>query len=203
MPTPPAQPSGSAVEADRWLDEHGAALYAYAMRRVRDAALAEDLLQETLLAAIADPDRFEGRSSVRTWLFGILRNKLLDHWRRAGRSLEQTVAGLEAAERLTAEKVEELFTDSGSWRRFPRRLPASLAEREEVLAGLQHCLDRLPPRMAETFLLRERHGMPVERLCQDYGTSATNMWQILHRARAALRDCLEGTLAKPRPRRGN
>ncbi len=80
-----ASPMAAMPEPATWLDRHGDALYAYALMRVRDASVAEDLVQDTLLAAIRSVDRFKGESSERTWLIGILKHKVLDHWRRAGR----------------------------------------------------------------------------------------------------------------------
>lgn len=177
--------------ASDWLKDHGDILFSYALRRVRDRASAEDLVQETLVAALTAPERFEGRSTIRTWLFGILRHKILDHWRRRGR---ETASLDEALER----HVDGMFSRNGHWRadRAPGGWNASMSAREEFARGLRECLDKLSPRAAETFLLRERHGVSVERLSQDLGTSTTNVWQILSRARAALRECLAGSTAE-------
>ncbi len=77
-------PTATQEDASAWLEEHGDALYGYAKARVGTRELAEDLVQETLLAALQSRDRFAGRSSVRTWLFSILRHKIVDVYRRGG-----------------------------------------------------------------------------------------------------------------------
>lgn len=180
-----------------WLAEHGDALFAYALRRVRNRAAAEDLVQDTLLAALAAPERFEGRSSVRTWLFGILRHKVIDHWRSQGRHDPRAEAGVEAE---LERRVNGFFDRWGGWQPSakPRAWPDGATERSEFSEALRRCLDTLPARSAEAFLLRERHGVSVERLSQDLGTTPTNVWQILCRARVALRDCLQrGLLGDP------
>ena len=177
-------PARDSVEV--WLADHGDALFAYAVKRVRDRASAEDLVQETLLAAMNPSQPFEGRSQVRTWLFGILRHKVLDFWR----ARERATVSLDEELR---EHVDGMYSPNGHWRRehAPHAWKRHGADSAELVEILRACLEKLPPRAAEAFLLRERHGVSVEQLSQEFGTNPTNVWQILSRARAALRECVE------------
>src|SRR5436190_9437225 len=81
------------IDPERWVDEHGDCLYRYALLRVRKPEIAEDLVQETLLVAVRTHARFAGRSTERSWLCGILKNKICDHFRKLGR--ETTFTDLE------------------------------------------------------------------------------------------------------------
>jgi RNA polymerase sigma-70 factor (ECF subfamily) len=174
----------------QWLAEHGNALYAFALARVRSKTVAEDLVQDTLLAALQAAERFEGRASPRTWLIGILKHKVLDHLRRTGR------VAAHSAEAALQQFVEERFDGRGIWRIKPGidpREPASDLERAELAAALRQCLDKLPPRVAQAFLLVERDGRGADHVGQELGVSTTNVWTMMYRARIALRECLEST----------
>ena len=72
----------------QWLDKYGDYLYRYALMRVRDSAIAEDILQETLLAALGASQNHAGLSSERTWLVGIMKHKVVDYFRRVGRMMQ-------------------------------------------------------------------------------------------------------------------
>lgn len=180
----PARES-SAVAAVRWLDEHGDALYAYALSRARDPDLAEDLVQETLLAGLATDDPWRGESAERSWLIGILRHKLLDHLRRALRERPLAESGPDA--------LGDLFDRRGHWKVSPSNWgadPHALAERAEFRDVLAQCLAKLPARMAQLFLLREADSMGTDELCEQLNVTAANVWALLHRARSRLRNCL-------------
>jgi RNA polymerase sigma-70 factor (ECF subfamily) len=177
-----------------WLDEHGDCLYRFAMVRLRDPALAEDLVQETLLAALASYEKFAGRSSERTWLVGILKHKLIDHFRRSSR--EAPAPDLDA-EPFTGD---EYFRDSGEWADHwrPDRAPvewgpspATALEQAEFWRIFDACLAPLPERTARAFTLREIDGLTTEEICEILSVTASNLWVMLHRARLGLRRCIE------------
>ena len=175
----------SASDPERWLREHGDALFRFAVRRLRDPDLAEDAVQEALLAALERRESFRGQSSERTWLIGILRHKVLDILRRAAR--DAAAAGGEP-------DVLAATFEHGFWRERPSRWPGDPAlsvEREEFLAVLEECIRRLPPRTARAFCLREFDDLPSDRVCEVLEVTATNLWTLLHRARVQLRRCLD------------
>lgn len=177
-----------------WLNHHGDYLYCYALMRVRDAAIAEDLLQETLLAAINAYHNHEGRSSERTWLVGIMRHKIVDHFRRLARTPEFQCVSDESHDEVN------WFEQTGAWRGHWREGQApvnwslnavALLESREFWATLEGCLARLSPQMAAAFTLREIEGLSSEDICDILGVTPNNLWVLLHRGRAKLRHMLE------------
>lgn len=168
-----------------WLDRHGDALYRYAYFRLRDPAVAEDLVQETLLAALAGRARFREQAAERTWLIAILKNKLADHLRKTLR--EAPLA--EVDESL----LDELFDQHGHWQLRPSAWPAPerAMEQQEFWRVLTDCLQRLPARQAQAFLMKAWDGAEADDMCKVLATSTTNLWVMLHRARLQLRACIE------------
>jgi RNA polymerase sigma-70 factor (ECF subfamily) len=163
----------------KWLEEHGDVLYRFAHSRLRDRTLAEDVVQETLLGALRSAKDFEGRAEVRTWLIGILRNKIADHLRRSNRIRE--------------ESADRIFDDRGEWVAAPGDWhdPESQLSNKEFQAAFQDCVDNLPDQLAEAFILREIEEADYEIVCDELEISATNLSTRLYRARLLLRKCLE------------
>ena len=184
-----ASPMATMPDPETWLDHHGNALYAYALMRVRDASIAEDLVQDTLLAAIKSVDRFKGESSERTWLIGILKHKVFDHLRRVGRE-KQLDEGMVPSEGEEAQH----FDDRGQWRVEVAEWsdPERSLEREEFWQTLQDCVGKLPDRLAILFTLRELDGMDTDTLMETLNISShNNVWVMLSRVRQRMRQCLE------------
>jgi RNA polymerase sigma-70 factor, ECF subfamily len=175
---------------DRWLEDHGDALYGFAYVRVRDRDAAEDLVQETLLAAWRSRENFAANSAERTWLTGILKHKLADHWRRSAR---QPSEPLEAD--IADELIERTFdmTKGGRWRVAPSAWnnPDAALEQQQFWQVLAECVDALPPAQAQAFTLCELDGIKGDEACKVMEIAATNLWVMLHRARLRLRQCLE------------
>lgn len=172
-----------------WLDQHGDYLFAGAMALVGRIDVAEDLVQETLLAAILHPDRFEGRSSVRTWLASIMRHKAIDRLRRLGGRGQD-----HGTEEALESHVDGQFSSEGKWRVAPGEWgadPQSILQRAEFRAVLAECVSRLPPRVADAFLLAEERQLGARNIADVLGVTATNVGVMLYRARTALRGCLE------------
>jgi RNA polymerase sigma-70 factor (ECF subfamily) len=185
--------SHSFVNPERWVQEHGDALFGFAVLRVRDRAAAQDLVQETFLAAIKAKESFAGRSNERSWLFGILRNKLADYYRIQSRELP--FADLEAPLPEEQNAFGAAGTHKDGW--LKGFAPQAWETPEEILVSkefqqvLTGCLARLPLKIAQAFLMREIDGVPSEEICKDLNVSPNNVWVMLHRARMALRRCLE------------
>jgi len=182
----------TATDPATWVDRHGDSLYRFALSRVRDPAVAEEVVQETFVSALQARGRFSGQSSERTWLVGILKHKIIDHFRRQRR--EQPVEDVEA---LTDE-LDALFDASGHWKMHEGAGPIewgtdaeTLLAQQEFLEVLERCLMKLPQRLAQAFSLRELEELTTKEICQALQISPTNLWVILHRARRQLRQCLE------------
>jgi len=156
--------------------------------RLRDRSAAEDLVQETFLAALKSRGSFSGGSSEATWLVGILKHKIADHFRR--QALE---APLEDAD-LRELPDPSVFDVSGHWTSGPTDWggnPADLYREEKFLEQFKNCLSGLSPNHANAFTLREIEGADTGEICKVLNVTETNLWVILHRARMHLRRCLE------------
>jgi len=162
-------------------------LLRYASLQLRNRDAAEDAVQETLLAALAAEGAFAERSSLRTWATGILKHKIVDAIRRTSR--EQA---LESDEDPAAD-FDALFDERGHWREHPEAWPApdGALQEKQFFAALQSCLDGLPARTAQAFLMREHLGLDTAEICNELGITATHCWVLLYRARMALRECLD------------
>lgn len=171
-----------------WVDEYGSYLYRYALARVHSPEVAEDLVQETFLAALKGWDGFEKRASGKTWLTAILKHKIVDFFRKDARE--------SPSDRLDAvvDAGETLFSPKGEWAMAPARWaidPGRILEQKQFMVQLQACLAELPKRMARAFTLREMDGLSTREICRILNVSESNSWVILYRARMALRRCLE------------
>ena len=181
------QPSTLPNAAD-WVDEFGDPLFRFALSRVNDPQVAEDLVQETFVAALAGVSRFHGKSSFLTWLIGILRRKIVDFHRREGR---QRIA----VDAENDDEFDRLFYDHrGHWRRRVEKWPSNPAaalESEEFLQVVEECLSQLTPSLADAFQLREMEALEMPDICDTLGINRATLSVRLHRARSLLRRCLE------------
>lgn len=175
-------------DSEHWVDEHGDALFRYALSRLHNHASAEDVVQETFLAAILAKKSFSGKSSIQAWLLGILKHKIIDRIRSECKTdVFDTLVEPEDAE------TEEFFDKKGRWRVKPADWqinPRKILEQKEFIEVLNNCLERLPKRLRRIFVLRELENQNSKEICKDLEVSATNLWVMLHRGRMRLRNCL-------------
>lgn len=166
-------------------------LLRFARLQLRDDASAEDAVQEAMLAAFTKMSEFRGQAQLGTWVFAILKNKIIDVLR--SRSRFQPVDT--EVDELPADTFDALFDDRDRWQRDER--PAFWGDPEATLAQqqfwtvLQACLDRLPAGTARVFMMREFLDLTPEEVCAELAISKSNCGVILHRARMALRVCLQ------------
>lgn len=180
--------SRALADPSEWVDLYGDYLYRFALSRVNDPVLAEDLVQETFLAALKSRRNFKQRATAKTWLTAILKHKVIDCMRK--RQRERIIDNEEALDR----SLETYFNDEGDWRVHPHKWkndPLNHYEQKEFLDILFDCLSNIPQRVARIFVLREMEGLKTEDICQVMQITTTNCWTMLYRARAALRSCLE------------
>jgi len=177
-------------DPEKWVDTHGNALYRYALLELRDPQSAEEVVQETFLSALQARDRFEGRSSERSWLIGILKHKIVDLIRKRVR--ERPYQNIETL----SDEMEKLFDEKGHWK--SDQIPSdwalnakALLEQKEFWEVLKSCLSKLPQRTADAFTLREIEELKGEEVCKVLDITSTNLWVLIHRARIQLRRCLE------------
>jgi RNA polymerase sigma-70 factor (TIGR02943 family) len=163
-------------------------LMRYARSQLRNDALAEDAVSDTLLAALEKPQAFTGQSQLKTWLVGILKHKLIDQLRRHSREL--TVLSQDDCEDLD----EQLFDATGHWREVPADWsdhPEASLGQQQFLRVMDACVEKLPPTQGRVFLMREWLELETDEVCKELSISTTNLWVLLHRARLRLRDCLQ------------
>jgi RNA polymerase sigma-70 factor (ECF subfamily) len=169
-----------------WLAEHGDALYAYAITRVANPQIAEELVQETFLGAIKNAHQFTGDSSPQTWLIGILRNKLVDHYRRKLR--QPQIANVSQSNR-TADSIESQPSSrcrrSDDWSD-----PCNNVQETELQTLLQQCIEKLPDLIRQAFEFRFVDEMEHEEVCKLQAISRNNLAARMYRARTFLRECL-------------
>lgn len=176
------------INADMWVDQYGDSLFHFALARVKDRDTAEDLVQETFLAAVKAQSRFKGHSSEKTWLFGILKHKVIDHYRKN----KPNIFARDLSD--DPENMNAFFNAKGGWQNHPAHWltnPGKVQETKEFLDHFYRCLAEVPQRSADAFVYREIDGLSTEEICAQLDISANNCWVLLYRARMLLRKCLE------------
>ncbi len=182
------------IDPGSWVDEHGDYLFRFAYARLRDESRAEDVVQEALLAALQHLDSYAGKSSERTWLTGILKHKITDQIRKACREWPIEAADLDLSEFDPLFERPDEFNGHWSDTLSPRiwnRSPEEAIQQTEFFGVLENCMGKLPERVAAVFSLREMDELDTEEICELLALSTGNFWVIMHRARMALRRCIE------------
>jgi len=184
-----ASTSSATVIEFEALAEQRAYLMKVARIELRDEHAAEDCVSDVLTQAYEHRARFRGESSLRTWLTSILKNRIIDLLRKQWREqpLDESPSG--------EQEFDNLFDESGHYAQMPSQVrdPAELCQEDGFLAAVQRCVDLLPRRIGQVFVLREVLGSDTKELCKDLGMTTSNVWVQLYRARMMLRTCLEKT----------
>jgi RNA polymerase sigma-70 factor (ECF subfamily) len=175
------------------IEGHRPYLVRYALSQLRDPVLAEEAVQEALLAALEGIGKFDGRSTLRTWLTSILRFKVIDIQRR--QVADRARVDIDE-ERLGEEHeawLDEMFDETGHWKSPPQAWndPEAALEQRRFWEAFEKCLGGLPETAGRVFFKREVLGEDTPAICSSEGITSSNCWVILHRARIALRMCLE------------
>ena len=171
-----------------WVDQYGDYLFQYAIVRVGDQSIAEDLVQETFLAALRSKESFASRSSEKTWLTSILKHKIMDYFRSKHREKADSIDPMDFS------SIEHLFDENGQWNIRPKEWkddPESSFEKKEFWKVFTHCLSEMSEKLRTVFVLRELDGLGTDEICNGLNITPTNCWVILYRARTFLRKCLE------------
>ena len=179
------------AELPQQLEAMRPALYRFAMLQLRNTVHAEDAVQETLLAVLEKPANFQGNSSLRTYVIGILKFKIIDFLRAGNR--EAQFADFGAEDQSDEDIVDQLFQADGhaveaasAW-----GAPEATLQQIDFFKTLEICLEKLPAQTARVFMMREWLELSTEDICKELGVSTSNLWVLLYRARLRLRECLE------------
>ncbi len=170
----------------KWVEDFTGDLFSWALHKVSDSELARDLVQDTFLAAAEKIEGFQGKSSPKTWLFSILNHKIIDVYRK---KVNQPL-------NIEDQVVSRFFTEDGSWK--PEKQPhiwieneQNLLDNQEFQAVLKKCMEALPEKWSTCIKLKYLLNKDGVEICQELEISTTNFWQIVHRAKLQLKDCLD------------
>ncbi|MCD4734569.1 MAG: sigma-70 family RNA polymerase sigma factor, partial [Bacteroidales bacterium] len=184
-----------ATEAiNKWVEEYTGQMYSWAYFKTSDSETADDIVQDTFLAAFQAYHKFEGKSSPKTWLFRILNNKIADYHRKNFKNPSIPESSLKTEDDRSF--FDRFFDDHGGWKK--EAMPSQWSDEDEHILDdpdfrkiLQICLELLPPNWFSAVHLKYLAQMDGKDICQDLGITPTNFWQILHRAKLQLRKCLD------------
>ncbi len=204
-PKPPAPDSASttldsmqSIRAEDLLELRGDMLR-FAQIQLRNHETAEDLVQESIEAALRKSSSFSGKSTLKTWVFAILRNRIIDHLRQASRTV--TMSSFVEDDEDWQESLEALFNEKGRWhanqRPAPWPDPEQSMQNRQFWAVFESCLDHLPPATSRVFMMREFLGFESDEICTQLGITTSNCHVILHRARLKLRTCMDSGWGRP------
>ncbi len=173
----------------KWLQLYGDMLYQYALPRVNDPVMAEDLVQDTFLSALKGLNGYKGEASEKNWLFTILKNKIIDHYRKkATRQQVMTASDLQTTD-------DDWFNDDGRWAedRKPKNWHTieDPLERKEIQKIINGCKDHLKELQQQVFTLKYLEDLDSVEICKVLNISSSNYWVLIHRARLQMRDCVE------------
>ncbi|MBC8287790.1 MAG: sigma-70 family RNA polymerase sigma factor [Nitrospinae bacterium] len=175
------------LDPQKWVELYADMMYRFALVRVKDPEAADELVQATFFAALKSQHTFAGKSSEKTWLFGILKHKIMDHFRSSKKHISIDLTSNEGPDRIKFDSSGHMSPKPGNWNIDPEKA----AENNELAQVLAECLKALPKKYHKLFILREIDGLSSDEICKEFNIKPTNLWVILHRARNQLKLCLE------------
>jgi RNA polymerase sigma-70 factor (ECF subfamily) len=177
---------------EQWVNQFSDELYSWAFFKTSSKEVAEDLVQDTFMAAFHKIDSFQGKSQPKTWLFSILNNKVIDYYRLSART---TKKNFRLTENSSYEISDELFNSYGCWK--SNDIKALWDQEEELLdnpdfnAIMEECMNELPQKWNLAVTSKYLTDKKTEAICQELEITVSNYWQIVHRAKLLLKKCLE------------
>ena len=176
------------VNPELWAQRYGDYLFKYALYRTGNPEAAEDVVQETFVAALKGLDTFQGKSMESTWLTGILKHKIADYYRDLNKKGAET-----EYDAITGQEQEE--SEDGNYldkRSEPWSInPSKRLEQVEFLKVLDRCMLELTEKQYDAFTMRELDELTTSEICRRLNISESNFWVMLHRARNRLKTCLK------------
>lgn len=173
------------IDTSKWVDLYSDDLFSYAYYRVSNRNLAQDFVQETFLSALKAIDRFEEKSSVKTWLFSILKRKIIDYWRQQEARKTNPMSRYSSSEEGDQSWLED-HGAKGSVAEVEDKI-----EKDEMKQALLNCIDKLSPKWKGIIIDKFIDEKDSEEICNEYEITPSNFWVIVHRAKGELRKCLD------------
>jgi len=175
------------LNPDKWIDLYADYLFNFTISRVNDREIAQDLVQDTFLAALKSMKNFKGEANERTWLISILKRKIIDHYRKInsnkGKAEVRITSNIDSE--TDGDWLEERVADP-----FDKTAEDTL-QNTELGEAIFKCLSKLPEKQAEVFRMKSIEGLETEDICKELNITASNLWVIIHRARTAMAACLK------------
>ncbi|MGB1018321.1 MAG: sigma-70 family RNA polymerase sigma factor [Chitinophagales bacterium] len=177
------------LDPSNWSEKYTNQLFAFAYTRTKNQALSEDLVQDTFFSALKAKENFKGKSTEKTWLYSILKNKIIDYYRKSSTKKEKNILDDED------KSSDAIFAQNGHWKNSDgfvtsKNEASLLIENKEFYEILDKCLANLPLKTERAFRMKHIEGLETQEVCKELEISASNYWVLLHRARLSLRDCL-------------
>jgi len=174
-----------------WVENYAKDMFSWAYHKVSEIELAKDLVQDTFLVAAEKIEKFKGESAPKTWLFAILNNKIIDHYRK---KINQPI-------NIENQSFSSYFDENGSWanNKKPQEWQfedSNLLDDVDFQQVLQQCLDALPDQWSASVKLKYLMNKKGKEICQELNISTSKYWQIVHRAKLQLRNCVENNWFK-------
>ncbi|MBC8034063.1 MAG: sigma-70 family RNA polymerase sigma factor [Chitinophagaceae bacterium] len=176
------------LNPQQWVHSYSDKLYAFALSRLWDEEKAKDLVQETFLAALEGINGYKGKSSELTWLTAILKNKIIDVYRKNSRNIHTKL------EETPPDK--DFFEENGHWKygSHPMHIRdngQSFLENKELAGILKKCILKLPALWLSVFTMKHMEDFSSEAICSTLDVSPSNFWVIIHRCKLNLRACIQ------------
>ncbi|WP_117884104.1 sigma-70 family RNA polymerase sigma factor [Aureibaculum luteum] len=177
---------------ENWVNQFSDALYSWALYKTSSKETAEDLVQDTFVSAFHKIDSFKGKSQPKTWLFSILNNKIIDFYRKNAKIKKHE---FKLSEKAGFQLSDNLFNETNGWK--TREIDPIWDQEEELLDNpefngvMAACIDNLPEKWKTAITSKYLTDKKAKEICQDLGITVSNYWQIVHRAKLLLKECLE------------
>ncbi len=184
------------LEPQKWVERYSDYLYSFALSRLSRTDIAEDLVQETFLAAWNAREGFQSNASEKTWLTSILKNKIVDHYRKSSTKNELSILDKTSSDNSTDYFFRTEGTYEGHWTNASspqdwKKDLKSKVETEEFQNILRSCLTKLPEKARAVFVMKMMDDEESETICKELGITPSNFWILMHRAKLQLRECIQ------------
>ncbi|WP_042077298.1 RNA polymerase factor sigma-70 [Acinetobacter nosocomialis] len=183
---------GDQLHSPAFLQDLRQQMIKFAFLQLSSLPQAEDVVQEALTSAFQHLDSFKGRAAFKTWVFSILKNKIIDVLRQKSRLVAMSELFKDEESELS---VDELFNASGHWHKYEApqawQSPEEMIEQSDFWIIFEACLDHLPAKYAQVFMMREVIELSSNEICSKLELSISNFNVLMYRSRTRLRECLE------------
>jgi RNA polymerase sigma-70 factor (ECF subfamily) len=181
-----------------WVENYSDSLYSWAFYKTSNRETTEDLIQETFISAYQGIDKFENKSNPKTWLFSILNNKLIDHYRKKFKNIISNESQLTFD--TNDQFFDNFFDENDKWKNNVKPViweeTDNLTTDIDFMAVLQLCIENLPELWNSAIQLKYIDNRDGKVICKELNITSSNYWQILHRAKLQLRQCIENNWFK-------